>query len=215
MKAVFLAGRLLRMSSDCIQVPEAPWGAGAQWRDGDSTATVAEDDPLAFSELMSRHREALLRCIRRYVGGSDDALDVLQETFFSAWMALGHYDRHRPFLVWIRTIAVNKCRDRARRTAVRAAVFGPWTSDEMLEIADSRPGPPELLESEQALDRLRSSLAKLPVSLRKPLLLTTLEGMSHRQAGHCLGISAKAVELRIYRARMRLEALHASPASRP
>jgi DNA-directed RNA polymerase specialized sigma24 family protein len=41
----------------------------------------------------------------------------------------------------------------------------------------------------------------------EPLLLTTLEGLSQEEAGKLLGISAKAIETKIYRARLRLAAI--------
>jgi RNA polymerase sigma factor CnrH len=191
---------------------EAPRAIPAAWSDGELVAAAMEDDTMAFARLMSRHRDAVLRSIRRYVGGgSEEALDVLQETFFSAWVALAQYERDRPFLVWIRTIALNKCRDRARRAAVRAAISKSWNGDDMQHVADSTPGPADLLETEQALGRLIGGLTQLSSSLREPLLLTALEGMSHLQAGDCLGISAKAVEMRVYRARVRLEGLVREP----
>jgi RNA polymerase sigma-70 factor (ECF subfamily) len=49
------------------------------------------------------------------------------------------------------------------------------------------------------------ALATLPRQLKEPLLLTALEGLSHREAGELLGINAKAVEMRVYRAREKLK----------
>ena len=46
----------------------------------------------------------------------------------------------------------------------------------------------------------------------EPLLLCAIDGLSHADAALALGISPKAVETRLYRARARLaEALKASP----
>jgi RNA polymerase sigma factor CnrH len=193
------------MSSTFLPMSEALCALPAAWSDADLVAAAMEDDTVAFTRLVSRHRDAVLRSIRRYVGDGEEAWDVLQDTFFAAWIALAQYERDRPFLAWIRTIALNKCRDRTRRAAVRAAISRSWNSDDMQHVADSTPGPADLLETEQALDRLQGGLRKLSSSLREPLLLTALEGMSHLEAGDCLGISAKAVEMRVYRARMHLE----------
>jgi len=57
--------------------------------------------------------------VRRYIGQRDDAHDVLQDAFLAAWLALNRYDPSRPFLPWLRTIALNKCRDFGRRQKVR------------------------------------------------------------------------------------------------
>jgi DNA-directed RNA polymerase specialized sigma24 family protein len=47
----------------------------------------------------------------------------------------------------------------------------------------------------------------LPRQLKEPLVLTMLEGLSHKEAGALLAINAKAVETRVYRAKRQLAAL--------
>jgi RNA polymerase sigma-70 factor (ECF subfamily) len=49
-------------------------------------------------------------------------------------------------------------------------------------------------------------IARLPAALREPLLLCGVDDLSHAEAAEALGISAKAVELRIRRARAALAA---------
>ena len=51
-----------------------------------------------------------------------------------------------------------------------------------------------------------STLANLPANLREPLVLRTIEGLSQADTASLLGISEKAVETRLYRARAKLEA---------
>ena len=60
------------------------------------------------------------------------------------------------------------------------------------------------------LAALDAAISALPAQLKEPLLLTVFEEMSQAEAGAVLGISAKAVETRVYRARKLLaEALKA------
>ena len=82
----------------------------------DASLAVAarQGDQAAFAALMRRHKGWLYQFIRRYVADRDDAYDVLQESFVSAWGALSRFDPERPFEAWLRRIALNKCRDRAR-----------------------------------------------------------------------------------------------------
>ncbi len=172
-------------------------------------------DDTAFAHLMGRHKQWAYRFVRRYVGNADDAYDVLQDTFFSAWLALARYQTARPFDIWLRRIALNKCRDRARREAVRR-VFARLSSDEAQEIdlPDTAAGPESSAATGQELEHLERSLSALPRSLKEPLLLTALEGLSHQEAAEVLGLNAKAVEMRIYRARERLNAVRATRARR-
>ena len=179
---------------------------------GDSDALLVQralgGDDAAFAQLMGRHKQWAFRFIRRYVGNSEDAYDLLQDTFFSAWLALGRYQRERPFDAWLRRIALNKCRDRARRERVRRILsrFGADETD-ISELPDTAAGPERTSAGREELEQLERSLAVLPRGLKEPLLLTALEGLSHQEAAELLGLNAKAVEMRIYRARERLSTL--------
>ena len=171
-------------------------------------ALAGED--AAFGLLMGRHKNWVFRFVARYVGREEEALDLVQESFFAAWLALSSYDPQRPFGAWLRRIALNKCRDRSRREKVRRmlSIFvGGGEEDELPEVVDGAAGPERQTESRQELDRLELAMQRLPRSLKEPLLLTTLEGLSHREAGELLGLNAKAVEMRVYRARAQLEDL--------
>lgn len=170
-------------------------------------ARALQGSDAAFATLMGRHKGWAFRFIRRYVGNGDDAWDVLQDSFFAAWLALSRFDTTLSFEAWLRRIALNKCRDRARRNLVRRFLVGMPTDadDEPLDAPDPAPGIEQQLDVQQDLQRLERQIAQLPRSLKEPLLLTTLEGLSHREAGELLGINAKAVEMRVYRARERLK----------
>jgi RNA polymerase sigma factor CnrH len=159
----------------------------------------------AFSQLMARHKHWVYRFVRRYVGDADEAYDVTQDAFVAAMANLHRYDPARPFDAWLRRIALNKCRDRARREAVRRAFGlsrrGP---EETEQVADPTVGTDQTLAAGSALKALDQAIAALPAALKEPLVLTALEGLSQKEAGEVLGLSAKAVEVRVYRAKRQL-----------
>jgi len=173
--------------------------SGANPDDSDAVlaARALTGDRSAFNHIVRRHQEPLYRFIRRYVGDADEAYDLLQETFVSAWQALGRYDPARPAATWLRRIALNKCRDWGRRRVVRRFFYRARALDE------TTPAPEASADdaNEAALTRLDRAIAALPGQLKEPLLLTAFEGLSQAAAGEALGISAKAVETRVYRAR--------------
>jgi RNA polymerase sigma factor CnrH len=161
-----------------------------------------QGDQDAFAHIMRRHKGWLYQFIRRYVADKDDAYDVLQESFVSAWGALSRFDTERPFEAWLRRIALNKCRDRARRSAVKRAALSMlgWLGAQ----TPSGATPQEEAAADQVLQRLDIAIGTLPKALKEPLVLTMLEGLSHKEAGELLGINAKAVETRVYRAKKQL-----------
>ncbi|QGP81066.1 RNA polymerase sigma factor [Sphingobium sp. CAP-1] len=158
----------------------------------------------AYAALMQRHRDAVYRIIRGHIGDGDEALDITQETFVAAFAALARYDDARPFRIWIARIALNKCRDWARRRAVRRFFAFARPIDDALDIADSAATPEEALGSQHALARINAAIAALPANLKDVLLLRTIEQMSQAEAAQVLGVTEKAVETRLYRARAKL-----------
>lgn len=161
----------------------------------------------AFSMLMSRHRDAVFRLARNHLGNDADALDVTQECFVAAFLALARYDPARPFRGWVLRIAINKCHDWARRRAVRRFFAFARPIDDALDVADRGPDPEAALASSGEVARIRRAVAALPASLKEPLILCALEGLSQDEAAAVLGMTRKAVETRIYRARQKLSVL--------
>lgn len=177
-------------------------------RDGPSdevlAARCADGDDRAFTMLMTRHKAGLYRFARRYVGDADDAYDIVQQSFVAAWQALSRYDSARRFDTWLRAIALNKCRDHARRATVRRLLLLSASTSAADDPADTRPNAEAVWIAQEGLAALDRAIAKLPRALKEPLLLTAFEGLGHADAGRELGISAKAVETRVYRARRAL-----------
>lgn len=162
-------------------------------------AALAGEDR-AFTELMRRHKGAVFRVIRRYVGNSDEAYDLLQETFVSAWSALSKFDKRRPISSWLQRVALNKCRDWTRRRQVRRFFYSADSLDSPAAkaiVADAVGAD----DKEHILARLDAAIAALPPRLKEPLILVTIAGMSQIAAAQTLGVSPKAIETRLYRAR--------------
>ena len=166
-------------------------------------AALAGDDR-AFTDLMRRYKEPLFRFVRRYVGDADEANDIVQESFVAAWAALGGFDVARPVAVWLRRIALNKCRDWGRRRQVRQFFYAAMPLDSPVVRTLALVDGDERAADEANLGRLDAAIAALPRALKEALLLTAFEGMSHKLAAGVLGVSPKAVENRVHRARLAL-----------
>lgn len=160
----------------------------------------------AFEVLVQRHKEPLYRFCRRYVGNAEDAADVLQDAFVAAWMGLHRYDERRPFSAWLQRITLNKCRDFGRRGLVRRLFLARFEREQPTGAALTEAGSTSDPHTER-LTRLDREIAALPPAYKEALLLTALGGMSQMEAAEQLGVSVKALEMRIYRAKQRLAAL--------
>lgn len=166
----------------------------------------AAGDSAAFGQLMRRHKEPLYRVIRRMTGDAEESYDLLQDCFVAMWRAMGRYDPARPFEAWARQVALNKVRDWGRKRAVRRMVAAviPGLERTADLTPDPAPSPETAAADAQELARVDAAIAALPAQLKEPLVLTAFDGRSQAEAAALLGISAKAVETRVRRARRKL-----------
>ena len=172
--------------------------------DGELAALALAGRQTAFSELLDRHRASVFRLVRSNTGDDDAALDVTQEAFIAAFAALKSYDGSRPFKTWVSRIAINKCRDWARRRAVRRFFSFALPIETAATIADETIPADQQLADRAELTRVQEAIAKLPMAIRMPLVLRTIDELSQAETAEVLGISEKAVETRLYRARNKL-----------
>lgn len=174
--------------------------------DGELAALTLAGRQSAFAEIMRRHQTAIFRLVRGLVGNAEEALDLTQDCFVSAFSHLRKYDGARPLRAWLSRIAINKCRDWRRRQRVRQLfTFGSAPSDDEIEqVPDDASSAHASAESKIEVERLSAAISALPATLREVLMLRTVEGLSQSEAAKALSVSSKAVETRLYRARARL-----------
>lgn len=174
----------------------------AQASDGELAIAAAAGRDAAFAELVRRYKQPLYRMLRSYSGDADEAYEAVQEAFIAAWQALQRYDQKRPFGAWLRTIALNKARDRARRRWVRRLFLGTGESEDVAEaVPDPAADAQEQLLIQERDAQIESAITRLPGKLKEALILTAMEGLSLAEAAEALGVSPKTVEMRTYRAR--------------
>jgi RNA polymerase sigma factor (sigma-70 family) len=175
--------------------------------DGELAALALSGRQAAYTALLGRYREPVFRVVRATIGDDDDAVDVTQEAFVSAFAALKTYDSERPFKTWISRIAINKCRDWARRRAVRRFFSFALPIEAAANVADDTFTADQQISDRAEITRVLAAIAMLPQAIREPLVLRTIEGMTQAEAAQVLSISEKAVETRLYRARAKLTEL--------
>jgi RNA polymerase sigma factor (sigma-70 family) len=173
--------------------------------DGELATLSIAGRQAAFTEIMRRYRQPVFRLARASLGDSDEALDLTQETFVAAHRALPRYDGARPMRAWLSTIAINKCRDWARKRTVRRFLSFAMPIDGHAEtVPDDQVAIDDAASDRQELDRVTRAISTLPTNLKEALVLRTIEGLSQAETAEILSISEKAVETRVYRARARL-----------
>ena len=127
---------------------------------------------------------------------ADEAEDLVQEAFlkFEAYRQDGDVREPEGFVV---RAALNLAVDAGRRK--NRSPFSPRALEEFV-LADSAPGPDEVLQGRDRLRRLREGLEALKPRTRDMLLAQRLEGLTYAQIAAREGISVSAVEKQIARA---------------
>jgi len=162
----------------------------------------------AYTLIMRRYKDALFRYALRYLGDEDEAEDVVQNAFISAFYNLHRYQPRYQFSTWLYRITLNKCHDMARMKKARRFMrrLVPEKHD-TLPDAHSEAPPESRIQARDDLKVLQAGISDLPPKLRAAFILFCLEDRSQIEVGEILGITPKAVELRVYRARQKLKAM--------
>ncbi len=171
-------------------------------------ARVARGEDDAFSELVDRHQERLLRLCERLLGDLEEARDAAQDVFLKAYRKAANVEPRGQVYTWLYRIAVNHCLNKLRRR--KLVRFLRWESageDEApgFDPPDEGATPEESLASRRRWWATRKAISKLPENQRAVLILVRFEGLAYRQVAEVLGITEGAVESRLFRAMRRLE----------
>lgn len=181
--------------------------------DQDLLSRVIDRDPEAFQLLMERYAGPITQLAFRFLENRADSEEVAQETFLRLYEHPPRLDRTSRLFTWMYRVAVNLCLDRLRdrrRAPPTVSLDLPMEEggEEPLGSRLSQPGMPtprEQAAQTELAASVRRAVLTLPAPLRAPLILSTLEDLSHDAIAEILHISSKAVERRLSRARALLK----------
>ena len=161
----------------------------------------------ALNILIDRHHEGLYRFVFRHIPNEDEALELTQKAFTRAYFNIQKFRPTAKFVTWLYHIALNLCRDHSRSQLYRVSAhmisidLSVEGKEAKRQLVSNRRGPDKTAENREKLLALEKAIIDLPEGLKSPFILTALEGLSQGKAGQLLGISPKAVETKVYRAR--------------
>ena len=160
-------------------------------------------DASAFERIILRYETRVMTMAARLLGDRNDVRDVAQEVFLRAFKYLHRLDVEKPVEPWLMRIAVNVCRDAARKRRRRRDTFVECESLETIdESADQYSG----LARKQELLILQQALNGLPEKERLAIVLRDVEGLSTAEVASLLQSSETTVRSQVSRGRLRLKA---------
>ena len=177
-------------------------------------ARARNKDVAAFEELLGRYEDKLYRLAMRFVRNENDAQEILQDVFLSAWRNLPGFEGRAQFGSWMYRVPVNAAlmflRARNRHPEVmlddieHAALNKAAEQSVHGSSEDWSQRPDEQLQSEELRRHIQEAVDALPDGLRTVFLVRDVEGMSTEETADMLGLSLPAVKTRLHRARLAL-----------
>ncbi|HWZ98019.1 MAG TPA: sigma-70 family RNA polymerase sigma factor [Candidatus Dormibacteraeota bacterium] len=166
-------------------------------------------DELAFETLFKRYQRKTLAVVLRYTRVVEDAEDVVQQSFYKAFVHLCQFQGESSFSTWLTRIAINEALMFLRRMgAVREVslddIRDAQGSEVSLEIPDSNADPETRCLQREEVRILSKAVRNLRPELRTTIALSELRELSTSETARRMGLSVAAVKTRIFRGKRKL-----------
>jgi len=163
-----------------------------------------EGDLGAFNDLVTLYQDQLFALVVRMVPDRDQASDVTQEAFFSAFRNLAGF-RGGIVKSWLNRIAVNAAMDTQRARKRRPVQPYPELEDESWQPpADEAADPVTTALTTERTSVLNAALATITPDQRTAIVLFDVEGYDYQEIADMTGVSLGTVKSRIHRGRLAL-----------
>jgi len=159
-------------------------------------------DEAAFEKIVGRYSAEVAALANRLLGWPGEVDDVIQDIFLAAFLGLKNFRRQCSLKTWLFTITINKCRNYRYRRMLRRRHLS-WAADKArlpsVGTAADNPMKAETFES------VRRIVAAMPAKYREPVVLRYLQELETDEISQILGISRDTLNVRLSRARKRLQ----------
>ena len=160
----------------------------------------------AFGELVCRYQDRLFNTVFRLLSNAEDARDVVQDAFLSAYQSLDSFKGDSLFFTWLYRIAVNTAFSLKRKQRLTLRI----SRDPEGGGASEPPDPSESNQPEYALEmadeerRIQNALGRLSPEHRAVLIMKDMEGQKYEMMAEILQVPIGTIRSRLHRARMEL-----------
>ena len=165
----------------------------------DNEQSTSAEDTEDFDAIVEQHSDFVYNVAYRVMGNSQEAEDVAQDAFLSAYRAYDRFRGQSHVTTWLYRITMNAALMRLRKTKKDRTLTNTGVDD--MEVVDWTKNPhKDALDSELG-DKLREGIDLLEPDLRAALVLRDVQGLSNAEAAEALDITVSA--LKSHRARCR------------
>lgn len=178
---------------------------------GERTLVVAakNGDEQAFETLFKRHQRKTLAVVLRYTRVVEDAEDIVQQSFYKAFVHLWQFQGESSFSTWLTRIAINEALMFLRRIGAAREVSIDDIRDAQgsaasLGIPDSNADPETRCSQREEVRILSKAVRSLRPGLRTTIVLSELRELSTSETARRMGLSVTTVKARRFRGKRQL-----------
>jgi RNA polymerase sigma-70 factor (ECF subfamily) len=163
----------------------------------------------AFEVLVEKYQKKMLNIAYRMTGDYEEACEIVQEAFLSAYRAIRKFRGEARFATWLYGITVNHAKNRMRQVQSRSrhetlSLDDPVETENGWLVHD----PPsaetpivEQLEKKEIQSKVQECISSLDDEYREVLVLRDIQGFSYEEIRDILKIPDGTVKSRLFRAR--------------
>ena len=168
-----------------------------------SQKRIEDPSPTAdFDHIVEEHSGFVYNVAFRMMGNPQDAEDVAQEAFLSAYRAFGRFRGESRVTTWLYRITVNAALMRLRKEKKARELTRTGLDD--VDVPDWSDAPYRAATDSELGDRLREGIGMLPDDMKAAVVLRDIEELSNAEAADVIGISVPALKSRLHRGRVLL-----------
>jgi RNA polymerase sigma-70 factor (ECF subfamily) len=150
-----------------------------------------------FLQLINQHKRIIYKISRTYVDDPEERKDLSQEIIVQLWKSYDSFQSQSQFSTWMYRVALNTAITNIRQNKKRSDCI---RSHPEIDIADCD----QSAEKEDQLAHFYRAVQELS-PIEKALIFLFLEGRSHKEIGHDLGISEVNARVRLNRTKEKLQ----------
>ncbi len=162
----------------------------------------------AFEKLVRKYQKKILNTAFRITGEYEEACDIVQDAFMSAYRNIKDFRQESGFLTWLTAITINLSANRVRklrsiRSHETVSIIGGGDKNGVTGIDPQSEGPSavELVEREEESRRIQECLDRLGPEFREVIVLRDMQEFSYEEIGGMLKLPEGTVKSRLSRAR--------------
>ena len=167
----------------------------------------------AFEVLVKKHQKKMLNIAYRMIGSYEEACEIVQDSFVSAYKAIRDFEGKAKFSTWLYTIVMNLSKNRLKQLKTQlyheqVSIDDPVLTDDgniKAESVSSEPSILEQLEKKEFQQKVQGCINSLDDEFKEVLILRDIQGFSYDEISKMLKIAEGTVKSRLFRSREALK----------